>query len=93
LISGTVVNRDGLIDGLEFDENRALDLAVLVGFRSHCACKETAAACFNCRSCEFRVRRELGRIRDLTIAGDPIRFAMVTSFNATLWMLTGLQAC
>ena len=53
---------------------RAIQLTVLIGFRGYCPCQEAAAACLDCRCCKPRVCRQLGGIRNLTIAGDPIRF-------------------
>ena len=83
------MDRDSLIDGVEFDENRAIHLTVLIGFRGYRACQETAAACLDCGSCKPRVRRQLGGIRNLTIAGDPIRFGHGDLVQRNLLLFAG----
>jgi len=93
LICSTVVNRNGLLDRVEFDENRALEPAILVRIRGNGAGQETATARLDCGPCKSRVRSQLGRVRDLTIAGDPIGFSHGYPFIATFrWHLHRSQA-
>ena len=78
MIRGTVVSCDGLIEGVELDENRAIELAVLIRLRSDSARQNAAAAGLDRGPGEFCVGGQLGGIGVGQPYYDWTAFARVT---------------